>query len=73
MEISGIAVDSDGNVFTADSIANRILKFSPFKQVKLTMPDWIRNNANWWALDKISEEEFVNGIKYLIQQGILAV
>ncbi|MCH7967335.1 MAG: peptidase, partial [Thaumarchaeota archaeon] len=32
-----------------------------------------RNNANWWALDKISEEEFVNGIKYLIQQGIITV
>ena len=37
------------------------------------IPTWIKNNANWWALDRISEEEFVSGIKYLIQQGILAV
>ena len=37
------------------------------------IPTWVRNNASWWALDKISEEEFVSGIKYLIQQGIISV
>jgi hypothetical protein len=37
------------------------------------VPDWIRNNANWWAHDKISEKEFVNGIKYLISNGIIRV
>jgi len=73
LEISGIAVDSDGNVFTADSIANRILKFSPFKQVKLTMPDWIRNNANWWASDQINDDDFVRGIQFMIEQKIIII
>ena len=73
LEISGIAVDSDGNVFTADSIANRILKFSPFKQVKLTIPDWIRNNANWWASDQINDDDFALGIQFMIEQKIIII
>jgi len=37
------------------------------------VPDWIRNNARWWADGLISEDEFVNGIKYLVEQGIIRV
>ena len=37
------------------------------------VPDWVRNNASWWALDKISEEEFLNAIKYLIENGVIPV
>ena len=38
-----------------------------------TVPSWVRNNANWWALDKISEKEFVSAIKFLIEKGIIIV
>ena len=37
------------------------------------VPDWIRNNAGWWAEGLISEEDFLNGIKYLVEQGIIKV
>lgn len=37
------------------------------------IPDWVRNNAGWWAADKISTSDFVNGIQYLIQHGIIKV
>jgi len=37
------------------------------------VPDWVRNNANWWALDQISDDEFVNAIEYLIGKGIISV
>jgi len=37
------------------------------------VPDWIRNNAGWWANGLISEDDFVNGIKYLVEQGIIRV
>jgi len=37
------------------------------------IPDWIRNNAGWWADGLISEDDFVNGIKYLVEQGIIKV
>ena len=37
------------------------------------IPDWIRNNAMWWADGVISEAEFVAGLQYLIAEDILKV
>lgn len=37
------------------------------------IPPWVRNNADWWSRDLISEDEFVGAIQYLIQQGIIVV
>ena len=37
------------------------------------IPGWIKNNAGWWAESLISEDEFVNGIKYLVEHGIIRV
>ena len=36
-------------------------------------PDWIKNNAKWWAEGKIDDESFVNGIQYLINEKIIHV
>jgi len=40
---------------------------------KEQVPDWVRNNAGWWADGLISEDDFVNGIKYLVEKGIIKV
>jgi len=40
---------------------------------KEKVPDWIKNNAGWWGDGLISEDEFVNGIKYLVENGIIKV
>jgi len=37
------------------------------------VPDWVKNNAGWWADGSISEEDFLNGIKYLVGKGIIQV
>ncbi len=37
------------------------------------VPDWVRNNAGWWADGLISDDDFVSGIKYLVEQGIIRV
>ena len=37
------------------------------------VPDWVRNNAGWWADGLISDNDFVSGIKYLVEQGIIKV
>ena len=38
-----------------------------------TIPDWIKNNAAWWAEGNISEDDFVQGIQFLVKEGILNV
>ena len=37
------------------------------------IPDWIRNNAKWWADGLITDEDYIKGLQYLISQGILKV
>jgi len=73
IQISGIEIDSIGNVWTSDSSINKIQKFAPFNMIKLTIPDWIRNNANWWADDQISDDDFVSGIQFMIKQSIIVI
>ena len=44
----------------------------PTQEIKL-VPNWVKNNAGWWATDQIEDADFINGIKYLIQKTILGI
>ena len=35
------------------------------------IPSWIKNVAGWWAIGDISENEFLTGIEYLINNNII--
>ena len=37
------------------------------------IPDWVKNNAGWWATDQIGDADFINGIEYLIKTTILGI
>lgn len=37
------------------------------------VPDWIKNNARWWADGQITDQDFVKGIQYLVEKGIIRV
>ena len=37
------------------------------------VPDWVKNNAKWWADGLISEDDFLNGIKHLVENGIIRI
>ncbi|MCV0372090.1 MAG: peptidase [Nitrosarchaeum sp.] len=37
------------------------------------VPDWVKNTAGWWADGIISESEFVQGIQFLIKDGIITI
>ena len=38
-----------------------------------TVPNWIKNNAGWWASDQIPDSAFLQGIQYLIKEGIMVI
>ena len=42
-------------------------------EIQEKLPDWVRNNAGWWAKGLISDDEFLNGIKFLISVGIIQI
>ena len=37
------------------------------------IPAWIKNNAGWWAADQIDDSAFLQGIQYLIKEGIMII
>jgi phosphate ABC transporter phosphate-binding protein len=37
------------------------------------IPQWIRDNAKWWSEGLITDQDYINGLQYLISQGILKV
>ena len=36
-----------------------------------SIPYWIKNNAKWWSDDKISDDDFLAGIEYLVENNIV--
>ena len=40
---------------------------------EFTVPDWVKNTAGWWASDQIPDSAFLQGIQYLIKEGIMIV
>ena len=37
------------------------------------IPEWVKTNASWWAEDNISDDTFLDGIQFLIENGILVI
>ena len=37
------------------------------------IPDWVKNNAGWWADGQIGETEFIGAMQYLINQGMIII
>ena len=37
------------------------------------VPDWVKNNAGWWAENLIDNADFYNGIEYLIDNHIIKI
>jgi len=45
-----------------------------FTQTGLSkIPDWVRNNAGWWSEGKISDDDFLLGIGFMIQNEIITI
>ena len=54
-------------------IGSSILIPNSSAQENTQIPDWIKNVAGWWANDEISENEFLSGITYLINNNIISL
>jgi len=40
---------------------------------QIAIPDWIKNNAGWWSADQIEDSTLIQGIQYLVQNGIIVI
>ena len=49
------------------------LALSSASSQDLSIPEWIKNNAGWWANDQIDDETFVKGIEFLVQKEVIFI
>ncbi len=46
---------------------------TPDVKPSAAIPEWIKNNAAWWADGQIDDNSFVQGLQFLIKEGIMKV
>ena len=39
----------------------------------ISVPAWVKKNAKWWSEGSVGDKDFVQGIQYLIQKGIMKI
>ncbi len=54
-------------------IGPSLSKTTPQVQPSTAIPSWIKNNAGWWADGSIDDSSFVQGIQFLIKEGIMRI
>ena len=55
------------------TIAVLLLVGSSVSAVYAEVPSWVKNNAGWWAEGTIDDDSFVQGIQFLIKEGIMSI
>jgi hypothetical protein len=49
------------------------LKPTVTAEPETSIPDWIKNNAEWWSSGQIPDSAFVSGIQWLISNNIIII
>ena len=71
--LKGIEYLINNNIILIDSTIDEKAYTPTDTSATNRVPDWVKNNAGWWAEDLIGDFDFLNGIKYLINKGIILV
>lgn len=72
--ITDLEFGPDGLLYIL-SPSGKIYTISPVPGIEesseMNIPDWFKNNGKWWHEGSIGDEEFVNGLEFLIYQKII--
>ncbi|WP_299291725.1 peptidase [Nitrosopumilus sp.] len=63
--------------YTVEPTSQGVVKISGFDKglppEMPTIPTWVKQNADWWTTQQISDSEFLEGIDFLFEKQILSV
>ena len=63
----------DNNSLAKTAIPIVINRVTDQDENEIIIPDWIRNNAKWWANEQIDDKTFVQGIEHLIKNNVIII
>jgi len=49
------------------------ISFTQHAEAQSLVPEWVKNNAAWWAEGTVDDQTFLNGIEFLIENDIIDV
>jgi len=68
------AWDLDKNpVYKEIPNAIMVVESASEEKVAEPLPEWLKLNVEWWSQEQISDDEFIQGIQYLISKNIISV
>ena len=70
--LTGIEYLINNNIILLDFVPCNDEIQSQYGDAK-SVPDWIKNNANWWSENLIDDTDFINGLQYLIEHKIIKI
>jgi len=70
--VTGIEYLINNNIILLDFVPCNDEIQSQYGDTK-SVPDWIKNNANWWSDNLIDDTDFINGLQYLIEHKIIKI
>jgi len=70
--VTGIEYLINNNIILLDFVPCNDAIQSQYGDTK-SVPDWIKNNANWWSDNLIDDTDFINGLQYLIEYKIIKI
>ena len=74
MDTSSIKiVTSDLEKNTSEKIFENVIRVEPYSEPITEIPNWVKSSASWWSNDQISDEDFVQGIEFLVKENIISV
>ena len=53
--------------------SNNIISMDQKPSTDSKIPDWIKSNAGWWADGQIDDNSFIQGIQFLIKEGLIKI
>ena len=71
VEIITFSINSDSQ--TQIDPPSMELSAGPADTAIQNIPDWVKNNAGWWAAGDIDDNSFVQGIQFMIKEGLMKI
>lgn len=73
--LNPITGDYDFIKFTVGSQRAQVLDIPQASSTNpaIQIPKWVKNNAGYWAKGSMSDADFIKGIQYLVEQGIMKI
>jgi len=39
----------------------------------IKVPVWVKTTAKWWVEDKVTDDDFRNSVRFLVEKGIIII